>query len=221
MLWWRRKFPEAVDGQARTARREKWNAWRCKSKDFPSLFNMWTHHTWMWQRWEAGEAGAIPEGPGKHATEFRFDPEEQRAMDPRFRSGFSSSKITLRFRVMWGDWRQSPAGSRNSSPWTTIHGNMSESSSRGEEEPPEDGEERDLAFDWTELVMLGSKHEGQGESGGNSSQQSTSLLPFWWTNSVSPASDLLELQFLSRRTTSLHTVFSWTQWYQICLFLLV
>lgn len=27
---------------------------------------------------------------------------------------------------------------------------MSESSSRGEEEPPEDGEERDLAFDWTE-----------------------------------------------------------------------
>lgn len=105
---------------------------------------------------KAGEAGAIPEGPGKHATEFRFDPEEQRAMDPRFRSGFSSSKITLRFRVMWGDWRQSPAGSRNSSPWTTIHGNMSESSSRGEEEPPEDGEERDLAFDWTELVMLGS-----------------------------------------------------------------
>lgn len=50
---------------------------------------------------------------------------------------------------------------------------------KGEEEPPGDGEERDLTFEWTELVMLGSKHEGKGESGGNSSQQITSLLPFW------------------------------------------
>lgn len=32
-------------------------------------------------------------------------------------------------------------------PQTAIHGNMSESSSRGEEEPPEDGEERDLTLD--------------------------------------------------------------------------
>lgn len=64
----------------------------------------------------AGEAGAIPEGPGKRADEFRFNPKEQRAMDPRFRSGFSSNKITPHFRVMWGDWRQSPVGSQNSSP---------------------------------------------------------------------------------------------------------
>ena len=45
----------------------------------------------------AGEAGAIPEGPGKHANEFRFNPKEQRAMDPRFRSGFSSNKINSTF----------------------------------------------------------------------------------------------------------------------------
>ena len=52
-------------------------------------------------------------------------------------------------------------------------------SHRGMEEPPGDGEERDFAFEWTELVMQGSKHEGQGELGENSSQRITSLLPFW------------------------------------------
>ena len=127
----------------------------------------------------AGEGGAILEGPGKHANEFGFDREEQREMDPRFRSAFSSNKITPHFRVMWGAWRQSPVGSQNSSPsWTRIHGNLSESSSCGDEGPPGKGEERDLAFEWTELVMRVSEHEGQGDSGENRSQGITSCCHF-------------------------------------------
>lgn len=59
-----------------------------------------------------------------------------------------------------------------------IHGNLSESSSCGDEGPPGKGEERDLAFEWTELVMRVSEHEGQGDSGENRSQGITSCCHF-------------------------------------------
>lgn len=164
----------------------------------------------------AGEAGAIPEGPGKCATEFRFDPEEQWAMDPRFRSGFSSSKRPPHFRVMWGDWRQSPVGSRNSSPWTTIHGNLSER--RGRATRGWRGKGLNIWMDRASDAGL----QAWGERGVGRKQQSTDHFPVAILVNQLSFSCFRLVRVTISVTKEPHPciLFSWTQWYQICLFLL-
>lgn len=79
-------------GQARTARR-KMKCVGVKAKIF-SLSVQYVNASLECDRDEAGEAGAIPEGLANMPLSSDLT-EEQRAMDPRFRSGFLPADISF------------------------------------------------------------------------------------------------------------------------------